>query len=285
MASISTLPSKARALLLSSLSTLDRSSTRLSAILSTSTGIDKFMLTLYYTLKLIYPQISRLRALRLQHHLSAFLTKANSALLPGESLVAVLQLSKTDAWLAEADKSMRLAAAMVSEFRMITRLWGLLTMYRWAKGTWVAPPADGVVKAATWGQIVACTVYQALENVAFLAGKGILRGEAVGPERQKAMWLWSCRAWFVHTALEAVRLVRTRQIQGLGEKEGVNGEVSAKRREEEKAWWRSWFVNAAYSPMAIHYSVEGGLIADDTLGLLGLVVGYTTFGHMWAQSS
>ncbi|KAF4551237.1 Peroxisomal biogenesis factor 11-like protein 2 [Elsinoe fawcettii] len=284
MASISSVPPRARHALVSTLSTLDRSATRLSSILSTSTGIDKFMLTLYYTLKLVYPQISRIRALRLQHHLSAFLKSANSALLPGESLIAVLQLSKTDAYLAETDKSLRLLAAMISEFRMITRLWGLLTMYRWAKGTWVAPPQDTLVKAVTWGQITACTVYQALENVAYLAGKGILRGEAVSAERQKAMWLWSCRAWFVHTALEVVRLVRVRQLSGLGEKE-VNGEVSEKRKGEEKAWWRSWYVNAAYTPIAMHYSTEGGLIGDDTLGLLGVVVGYNTFGHMWSQSS
>ncbi|PNS19243.1 hypothetical protein CAC42_2420 [Sphaceloma murrayae] len=284
MASISSIPPKARALFLSSLSTLDRSATRLSTILSTSTGIDKFMLTIYYTLKLLYPQISRVRALRLQHHLSTFLTKANSALLPGESLIAVLQLSKTDAYLEEADKSMRLAAAMISEFRMITRLWGMLTMYRWAKGTWIAPPQDGIVKACTWGQITACSVYQVLENVAYLAGKGIVRGEAVSPARQKAMWLWSCRAWTVHTALEVVRLLRTRQLTGIGEKE-ASGEVGGKRVEEERAWWRSWFVNAAYAPMAVHYSVENGLIGDEVLGMLGVVVGYNTFGHMWAQSA
>ncbi|TKX25728.1 hypothetical protein C1H76_2007 [Elsinoe australis] len=281
MAALASIPSKAQAAILQTFLKLDSTATRLSVLLSTPTGIDKFMLTIYYTLKLLYPQISRLRALRLQHHLSTFLIKASSALLPGESLVAVLQLSKTDERLAEADKSMRLAAAMIGEFRMITRLWGMLTMYRWAKGTWLSPPGDAVVRGCTWGQIAACSVYQVLENVAYLAGKGIIRSERLGPEAQKAMWLWSCRAWSVHTILEAVSLLRQRQVK---EQKGEKGEVETKKAEEQ-AWWRSWFVNAAYAPMAVHYSVENGLFSDDHLGVLGLIVGYNTFGHMWAQTA
>lgn len=270
------------------LQNFDTSATRLSAILSTSTGVDKFLLTIYYTLKFLYPQIARVRALRLRSQVSEVLKTASPALIPGEAVIAVQRLGRTDQALAATDVSLRNLAALVSEFRMISRLWGLLTMYRWARGTWNAPPPGTRVDAAiVWGQIGACTVYQALENVAFLAGKGVLRGDWVSPERQATMWVVSCRFWFAHTVLEAWRLVRESRRTKMENRLNATGEKEAKiqARQQKKAWYRAWWTNAGYAPMALHYSLANGLISDDTLGALGLVVAYNSFGHMWRETA
>lgn len=265
---------------------LDRASGKLSGILSTAVGIDKFMLTGYYTLKLVYPQITRVRALRQQHFLQSHIETIDTGLQSGKTL-ALLHLDQTDQYLEATDKSARLLAATISEFRMITRLWGLLTMYRWAKGTWHAPPKDALIRYLTWGQIVACTGYQALENVAYLAGKGILRGQHFGAEQQKDMWLVSCRFWLAHTVFEAVKLLRQSQLSGEESPGGYGAEKEGKikKREETAAWRRAWYTNAAYAPMALHYSLENGLLSDDALGVLGVVVGYNTFGHLWRSAA
>lgn len=279
---VSSVPGDLSSMLSRLLSTLDSSATRLSAILSTSTGVDKFMLTIYYTLKLLYPQITRVRDLRMRAAVSATpLAKTSPALVPGQAVAAVQLASPIDSWLVATDTSMRLTAAMVSEFRMISRLWGMLTMYRWAKGTYLAPPPDSPI---VWGQIAACSAYQVLENVAYLAGKGIIRGDWVSPERQGKMWVLSCRFWLVHTALEAWRLLRERQR---AKKTAATGEKEDKIRTKEakKAWNRAWYINAGYAPMALHYSIPTGLISDDALGVLGLIVAYNSFGHMWRQAA
>jgi len=267
----------------------DRTLTRLTSILSTPIGVDKFLLTIYYTLKLLYPQITRLRSLRFRRFISSFISKARAGLLPGETLITVLE-QRDDDFLSELDTGMRNAAALIGDVRIFLRLWALLGIYGSVKRVLTNPPKDQVTKWIVMGQLGSIGVYQVLENVAYLAGKGILRNEWVAPEKQKRMWLVGCRFWGVYVALEAARLVREWQIKDLGvqkvqEKTEGEGAVGVQRQQEVQAWRRAWWANAAYSPMTVHYSVDGGILSDDQLGLLGVIIGFIGFGHLWKQSA
>jgi len=249
-------------------------------------GVDKFLLTIYYTLKLLYPQITRLRSLRFRRFISGFISKARSGLLPGETLITVLE-QRDDDFLSELDLGMRNAAALVGDVRMFMRLWSLLGIYAGAKRVLTNPPKDQVTKYIVMGQLGSIGVYQAFENVAYLAGKGILRGDWVAPEKQKRMWLVGCRFWGVYVALEFARLAREWQIKQMTVQEKTEGgdAVDAQRQQEVQAWRRSWWSNAAYSPMTVHYSVDGGILSDEQLGFLGVVIGFIGFGHLWKQSA
>ncbi|KAF2156955.1 hypothetical protein K461DRAFT_273049 [Myriangium duriaei CBS 260.36] len=100
------------------------------------------------------------------------------------------------------------------------------------------------------------------------------------------MWVLSCRFWFVHTVLEGVRLVREKQrVNQRARVVGEEKEEKVRAKEEQAAWYRAWYSNAGYAPMALHYSFASGLISDDVLGALGLVVAYNSFGHLWRQSA
>ena len=146
--------------------------------------------------------------------------------------------------------------------------------------------------------MASCAVFQALENGAFLTGKGVLGWKR---ERVARAWKWSARAWGVYVGLELARLGwEARKWQGGGE--GVSGNDGGKgkgeaelvvKEEEGKGdgdvdwqkWKRQVGVNAAYAPMTVHYSLENGVLSEGAIGALGVVVAWLTMGKAWRESA
>lgn len=288
---VTSIPPKLRARAQALLSRGDDLAMHLTRVLATPAGIDKFLMTIYYTMKLVYPQIARLRALRADQHIQAFISKAAASLLPGETLVApIAALTPPDGTLATLEASSRALAALISDFRIFVRCWGLLGIYTWGRSTWTSPPEDKVLKRLVWGQVGVNTGFQLCENVAYLASKGVLRGPRFGTEMQNRWWMYSCRFWAAHTALEAARLLRVwqlsvREAQSEKNVEGLSSEEArAKKMEATQAWSRAWYVNAAYAPMTVHYSIPNGLLTDEWLGALGIIAGSIGLRHMWKQT-
>ena len=190
---------------------------------------------------------------------------------------------------------------------MFLRLWGLLGIYSWGVSTYFTPPGDGVVRAITWGQVVACAIYQGLENGAYLAGKGVLGWKK---ERIAKAWIWSGRAWCAYVALELARLgYEWGELKGqdLGRQRRKSGELQGADNEGEtvekgelelrmdkveddglKERWGKWYrevgVNVAYAPMTVHYSLENGILSDGAIGGLGAVVGALSIGQAWKET-
>jgi hypothetical protein len=217
--------------------------------------------------------------------------------------------------------SLRALSALLSDLRSSLRLFGLLGIYAWGLSIWSSPPTDPVLRGIAWAEVVANAVFQACENVAVLAEKGVLRrGGWDGPRgdvRKKRFWLWSSRAWMVHVGLEVGRLVRVwglgqekkkkkkRVGGGEGEGEGereekgvvvrdeggdeavvkIDMEMEKKKKAEGEKWWRDLIVNAAYAPMTMHWSVEDGILTEPWLGALGLVATGIGFRQVWRDTS
>lgn len=178
--------------------------------------------------------------------------------------------------------------------------------------TYLAPPEDGIVRALTWGQVVACAIYQGLENGAYLAGKGVLGWKK---ERVARGWVWSGRAWCAYVALELARLgYEWRELKGRegarrergsvgllekspsAEEEGEvvgKGELELRMDEVEdesvRERWGKWYkevgVNVAYAPMTVHYSLEDGILGEGVIGGLGAVVGALSIGQAWKEAA
>lgn len=66
---------------------------------------------------------------------------------------------------------------------------------------------------------------------------------------------------------------------GAGEKEEKMAREARER--EEGRWWREIVVNLAYAPMTVHWSLEGGLLSEAQVGMLGVVVGCVGIGEAW----
>jgi hypothetical protein len=124
---------------------------------------------------------------------------------------------------------------------MFMRLWGLLGIYEWGATTLRSPPKDWVVKYLVLAQVAVNTVFQVLENLAYLN-----RHEVLGFSKkiEGRMWLWSTRMWATHIALEFLRLERVRSLR---EKKGKDAD------QEVASWRKSLISNAAYAPLSVSF--------------------------------
>ena len=112
--------------------------------------------------------------------------------------------------------------------------------------------------------------------------------------------MWSARAWGVYVGLELGRLGwearKWNQGRGEGGNDGGRGkgeaELVVKEKETEgkeegdvdwEKWKREVGVNAAYAPMTVHYSMEGGVLSEGAIGALGVVVAWLTMGKVWRE--
>lgn len=266
----------------------DTLSLHLSRVLQTSAGIDTTLCTVCYTLTLLHSQLTRVLAQRYEK--LAFGAISKSLASPGETLLASLSAPSTR--LAATCASVKALADLISDFRIFFRLWGLVTIYAWGRETYTTPPRDPVVKILLWAQIGASATFQVLENAAYLAVKGVLRGEKW--ERRQTRWdALSNRWWMAQVVLELLRLARVRQMQfneefgaqtvGEGEKE-----VKVQSQELERKWWNEVYLNAGWLPLTLHWSFEDPAhspVSETWIGICGMLAGVSGFRKVWEETA
>ncbi|KAF2439743.1 hypothetical protein P171DRAFT_110261 [Karstenula rhodostoma CBS 690.94] len=287
---------------------LDRFLVRLSTLLESPASTDALLGTLGYTLELLAALLSRFLTHRLVSLASSVADKAEHVLLPGETLVATLPTPRGDKLLSQVATGSSALAAVIGDFRIFVRMWGLAGLYMWARGLWHAPLGKGAgakeraVRRITWAQIASLVMFQVLENGAYLASKGVLTSDAwsgeAGKRKEGAWWVWSCRFWAAHVTLELIRVgvlryygdgetaSRTeKDVVGDGEKEGKL--LIEQKRRERRVWWRDAVSNLAYIPMTLHWSVgaERGFLSDWGIGLLGAIAGGSLLLDAWKQTA
>jgi Peroxisomal biogenesis factor 11 (PEX11) len=255
-----------------SLPTTDSRVAHLNKILATSSGVDTTLTLVGYSLYFVASQIPRLQALSLRVRASPLLSN-NAPKIQGRPSDVVSPISD----LAISTKTL---AGMCSDFRAFTRLWGLLGVYASVRKLQSTPPADNVLHGLAWSQTLSLAAYLVYENGYYLAGKGVLRGWS--PEKQKRWAKTSLKMFLVYVILDWVRLSRTRQLRE--EKKAKEGSVEA-TKEEEAVWWRTAIMDAAYTPLAVHWSSENGMLSDGWVGALMSAVGLIKFRTAWAQTA
>lgn len=248
-------------------------------VMSTPAGTDKTLCTLQYLLTILHTQLSRLQGLRYRKLLLSVSRKLSNVLLPGETVIATLSPPETR--LSNVIAGTKALSGLISDFRCFMRVLQTLELYTWAKSTWDKPPEDKIVRAAVWGQVGSIVLYQWYEDVAYLASKGVLRGERFNSKQQDKWWVWSSRYWMAYIALEAVRLARVWQLDAAVE----SHKKKADTLEAKAAWKRQLAVNTAWAPVSVHYSYEPGCLSSDWLGVFGFIAGATGFRHLWRQAA
>ncbi|KAF2251542.1 hypothetical protein BU26DRAFT_518176 [Trematosphaeria pertusa] len=283
---------------------------RLSKLLSSPTSTDALLCTISYTLELVHAVLERLLERRLTDIATTIAEKAEYVLLPGETLIATLPALTSTKILAQTVGSSRALAAIIGDFRIFVRLWGLVGIYAWARETWHSPLGkeagrkEKLVRKVVWGQIVSCALFQVLENGAYLANKGVLTtaswsGE-MGKARETKWWIWSSRFWAAHVVLELARLSilhcyrnassgakdeKEKEVLGDGEKEEKL--LREENKKDDWLWWRDLVSNIAYMPMTLHWSVDEDrtFLPDWSVGLLGAVAGGSLLADAWRATA
>ncbi|EKG16537.1 hypothetical protein MPH_06313 [Macrophomina phaseolina MS6] len=279
-----------RALLQSSLRSTDTTLLRLAKLLSTPSGIDSTLCTINYTLTLVRAGLQKHLDSKLRRLALGIAEKASDALLPGETLIASVPPTPAIRRLSRTVDGSKKLEGLISDFRIFVRMWGLLDLYLWGRDTYANPPKDAVVKSITWLQVVVNVLFQYMENVAYLASKGILNsdgwsGEA-GAKRQTWWWVWSSRFWAAHVGLEFARLgYEWRRDSKQAAAEGEEKEEKLERRKKYETWWRQAISNAGWAPLTIHWSLEEGCLSDPLVGFFGMVAGGVGLRERWRQAA
>ncbi|OJJ44904.1 hypothetical protein ASPZODRAFT_120195, partial [Penicilliopsis zonata CBS 506.65] len=179
-------------------------------------------------------------------------------------------------------------SALISETRYTLRLFGLVQLWAWGSEAIHNPPADRTIRAITLAQVASNIIYQILENVPYLASKGVGSKRFIERRGGFTKWdLWSTRFWLGHILLEFLRLWRQsvlmrRQTEGTT---GTDAEESEEDKETQKedlrravrAWRKSLLNNFIWAPLCLHWSFERGI------GVPGSVTGFFSFlAGTWA---
>ncbi|KAF3046311.1 hypothetical protein E8E11_008381 [Didymella keratinophila] len=282
----------------------DRNILRLSALLSTPTGIDVVLCTTGYTLTLVYALGQQVLERQLAAVATDLADKAADVMLPGETLIASLPASAGTKLLAQTVGSSKAIADVIADYRIFVRMWGVLGLYTWARDTYLSPlPKEAkrkekLLRGTTWAAIASCVLFQVLENGAYAASKGMLTSRAwtgeVGKKRETWWWVWSSRFWAAYVGCEILRLVVERayaepRVEAVGD-----GEKEDKLRAEQErresyntsfTWWKDLVSNIAYAPMTLHWSVEEGLLSDLQVGVFGTIAGGALLADAWRKTA
>ncbi len=203
-------------------------------------------------------------------------------------------------------KRLRALGSLMTEARMMLRLWGLLSMYVWArqmvKQLWAsrqpaaaaAAPKESAEGEATtetavapttassrrsaletivgWTQLASCIAYQVPENWAYLSSKGVL---GATPAQQGRLYMWSSRAFAVFVAAE---------LGSLGVKIARQATETPAQKAEALELHRNLVRYASLAPVMTHWSLEKGFLGETALTVLGFIPAALQMHKTWTET-
>ncbi|ETS83034.1 hypothetical protein PFICI_04910 [Pestalotiopsis fici W106-1] len=304
-------PLPLRALLEAAPSNVDAFLAHLQRCLSTPSGIDTVLLFLCYSSRLSSAALELLTRPALKRGADRLLAIA-SALPPSTTILftstKALFPSPGAAILLELSQRLKTFSALLSETRTFLRLWGLLGMYFWGRGLVLrlrearkaaASSATGDEKASAAAkidklevslaasQLVACVIFQALENGGYLAQKSVLKWQ---PATIGKAYRWSARFWGAFVGLKLAELFLDRYRRASVPKRQRMGDKTVAVFEREEAEWSTeWRKlvgrNMAWFPLTLHWSLEQGLFNELTIGALASIPGVIQMRDLWRRTS
>lgn len=192
------------------------------------------------------------------------------------------------------------AGSLLSQTRTLLRCLGLFPMYAWARSLAAGPKPgdDPVLYRTAVAQCAFYTIYQFLENVAFLTDAKVLTAAATArwtnTKSTADLYRWSYRFWMLGIAGDFVRLARERSLTKAKRAKRTYAERDAKGTSERDAaedaqFYADCVVPAAWFPMAYHYSewnatgVPGWNLG--WMGFSGLVASYSKAKAQWEATA
>lgn len=262
-------------------------------MLSTAAGQERVLATVNYVASMLHHLCASAPWITFQTRLSLL------ARLKGRS-----QLSSQHVKSAPTGSKFAALSSLASETRYNLRLFGLLPLWIWGSETLKSPPADPIMHALTILQIISNVVYQLLENIAYLASKGVISKRFVEKYGSINRWyIWSTRGWFGHIFLQFFVLWRehvlrkrhmaaqctasaasatSATIETKGEKAVDREELQA----EIRAWRKSLVNNTIWAPLCIHWCFENGIgIPNYFHGPISFMAGAWSLYDLWAATA
>lgn len=189
-------------------------------------------------------------------------------------------------------------SSLASETRYNLRLFGLLPLWIWGSETLKNPPADPVIHALTILQVISNVIYQILENIPYLASKGVISKKWIDKYGGIDLWyIWSTRGWFGHIffqffvlwrehVLRKRRMAAKRAAAANIESKEFKAEEHEEFRQEIRSWKKSLINNALWAPLCIHWCFEKGIgVPENMIGLVSFMAGAWGLRDSWAATA
>lgn len=177
---------------------------------------------------------------------------------------------------------LRALVDMLDDWSVMSRLWGLLTMWMLTKEFITTPNTDDkeprvrkvkTVISAT--QIVSLIGFFILENVSWLSRRKVL---AWSDKSQPKLILWCVRSWGVYVFAELGRLL----FERVRKRRGETGPEDA----GAQAQWNKQFVeNLAWAPLTVHWTTPGGLLPESVAALLASYAQFISVQGLWKETA
>jgi len=251
---------------------------RLNKLIKTTAGLGAALSTLNYSLYLAaYLHANSPTRAAVITYISRLVGRTPSKLPPGALAGATVS-------------PLSAIGSLISETRTTLRLTGLLPLYIWLKtllSKKTSANIDPIIHRVALVQCTAYITYQLVENIYHLALRDIIPRTVVEKRGGVMKWVvWSCRAWLIGVASDFLRLWREAT---LAREKRARGEAGTKAEQDEfdRKWWNEFITAASWFPVAVHYSVDGGLkgMNSGLVGLFGLVAGLNNFRNAWAATA
>jgi Peroxisomal biogenesis factor 11 (PEX11) len=146
--------------------------------------------------------------------------------------------------------------------------------------------------------VISNVIYQLLENVAYLAQKGVVSKKWIEKYGGVDRWyIWSTRGWFGHIffewfvlwrehVLRKRRMAAKRAAANNVETKDLKVEEAEEVRKEVRSWKKSLVNNTIWAPLCIHWCLEKGIgIPENLIGVISFMAGAWGLRDSWAATA
>ncbi|KAJ6607383.1 hypothetical protein B0H10DRAFT_2072096 [Mycena sp. CBHHK59/15] len=195
-------------------------------------------------------------------------------------------------------------AGLVSDSQMLGRFGGLLQIFQWLISLERSPQPTRNLLTIERLQGWSMLGYYPLEHLCYLRLHDVIPASVPSPASvvnplakpfkldPKFLTMWSCRFWASYVVLQFAHLKEDRQLLQLQQRtlRKAKGSLTAvEKRDFQRRWdayWSGVLVNLCNLPLALHWSLEGGLIKNPLLvDILSLVTAVASFRSGWKATA
>ncbi|KAJ7717736.1 hypothetical protein DFH07DRAFT_861003 [Mycena maculata] len=195
-------------------------------------------------------------------------------------------------------------AGVVSDSQMLGRFWGLLQIFQWLISLErTQQPTRNLLtieRLQGWSMLG----YYPFEHLCYLRIHDVIPATVPSPASvfdpsakpisldPAKLGLLSVRFWLSYVVLQFAHLREDRKLLQLQQRtlrKGKGALTAVEKRDLERRWdayWSGMLVNVCNLPLALHWSVQGGLIKNPFfVDVLGLITAVASFRSGWKATS
>ncbi|KAJ6577195.1 hypothetical protein B0H19DRAFT_1118563 [Mycena capillaripes] len=193
-------------------------------------------------------------------------------------------------------------ASAISDSQMLGRFWGLFQIFQWLisleRSQQPTRNLLTIERLQGWSMLG----YYPLEHLCYLRIHDVIPSKVALPASllklkpaakplnldSNHLSRLSCRFWASYVILQFAHLAEDRKLLQLRQRtlrKGKGGLTAAEKQDTQRRWdayWNGLLVNICNLPLALHYSVDGGLIKNPVLvDVLNFITAVASFRSGW----